>query len=181
MTTRPTQLRRARAAFTAVELLIVVAIVGIVAALAAPMLGSRSDLQLAAASRKMLADLTYAQNLAVSTQRSCYVRFTADQYEVCTRPATALEVATHPVDKFPFVVRFGPGGEGPLSALTLAVPDVGGTPVLAFDSLGTPQSYDADTRVAEPLAASVALTIAASDGTTTTIRVSPYTGELSVD
>ena len=52
--------------FTLVEILVVVVILGIAAAVIVPQMGSRGDLKAAAAARMLMADLIYAQNKAIA-------------------------------------------------------------------------------------------------------------------
>src|SRR5256885_4391767 len=64
-----------RPAFTLVEILVVVIILGIASAVIVPNLGTRYDLNVAAAARVVMADLMYAQNRAIVTQSMQYVPF----------------------------------------------------------------------------------------------------------
>src|SRR6476661_4283988 len=65
----------ARRGFTLVEILAVLVIIGIASAIVIPQLATRDDLRAAAAARILVADLIYAQNMAISQQRPIYVRF----------------------------------------------------------------------------------------------------------
>src|SRR5215475_9916349 len=56
-----------RRGFTLVEILAVVVILGIASAIIIPQIGSRDDMKAAAAARVLIADLIYAQNLAISS------------------------------------------------------------------------------------------------------------------
>jgi Tfp pilus assembly protein FimT len=164
-----------------IEILIVVVIIGIVAALAIPMVGNTADVALAAASRKVIADLNYAQNMAVSTQQTHFAIFTANQYDFYTRPAGSFVRVAHPVDKGNFTVRFGASAtESALRRVTLDTVSVASTTGLAFDSLGTPMSYDDDTGVLAALSTTQTITLR-SGGQTISVRIEPYTGEISVD
>ncbi len=170
-----------RSAFTLVEILIVVTILGITALLAVPMIGDRSDLNLSAASRKILADLTYCQNMAISTQSGYFVRFNTNKYEVCSGSATTMSTIAHPVEKLPFIVLFGSSAAGsPLASTTLDRPSFNGVATLGFDSLGTPQSVNEGTGATTTLTAQQTLTIR-SGGQSVNIRIEPYTGEISID
>src|SRR3954464_12495919 len=72
-----TKIPRARktGAFTLVEILVVVIILGIAGAIIVPSLGSRDDLKAAAAARVIMADLIYTQNLAITSQGNRYMAF----------------------------------------------------------------------------------------------------------
>ncbi|MGN6728142.1 MAG: pilus assembly FimT family protein, partial [Tepidisphaeraceae bacterium] len=59
---------RNRAGFTLVELLIVVVIIGIMAAAVVPTVSADADLKLAGATRALMADLAYARLRAIQSQ-----------------------------------------------------------------------------------------------------------------
>src|SRR5438874_1095241 len=94
--------------FTLVEILMVVVIMGIAAAVVVPQLSSRDDLKVAGAARMLMADLIYAQNRAISMQATHYVAFdtTNKNYSVLTGWSPQVFV-THPVNKTSFVTKFG--------------------------------------------------------------------------
>lgn len=76
--TRRSSLSAARRAYTLVELIIVIAILGIAAALVAPRLGDRGDFDTQAVVRKLVADLTFAQMDALANQEFRRVQFLQD-------------------------------------------------------------------------------------------------------
>src|SRR5688572_24441187 len=82
---RPHGIRRA---FTLVEILAVVVILGIASAIIIPQIGTRDDMRAAAAARIVVSDLIYAQNLAISSGTAAYVRFDKanKKYWVVTAP-----------------------------------------------------------------------------------------------
>jgi type II secretion system protein H len=79
------------AGFTLVEILAVIVILGIASAIVIPQIGTRDDMRVKAAARTLIADLIYAQNLAISTGQVVYVRFdvAGNQYSMLTNPANA--------------------------------------------------------------------------------------------
>src|SRR5688572_29485607 len=91
-------------AFTLVEILVVVLILGIVATIIIPGIGNRDDLRAASIARAMMADLTYAQGQAITLQRPQYVRFdlTNNKYEVLSQLSPGDQLLMHPVHKTPF-------------------------------------------------------------------------------
>jgi type II secretory pathway pseudopilin PulG len=165
--------------FTVIEILLVVVIMAISAAIVVPMVGNRDDVVLAAATRKVVADFQYAQNFAIATRETIYIRFQANRYDLCRLSGGALSVITHPVEKSPFTVLFGSGGDSNLSRASLAQASFASKTVLGFDSLGTPFAFDAVTLSRSNL--STVATISMSSGALTqTVNIEPYTGEITV-
>src|SRR4051812_38065552 len=95
--------------FTLIEILVVVVILGIASAIVIPQIGSREDLNVATAARALMADLIYAQNLAIAKQKSYYVRFYGQNYSVCD--ANTLVPIDHPLkpalNAGKYIVTFG--------------------------------------------------------------------------
>src|SRR5690349_18226209 len=86
--------------FTLVEILMVITILGVAAAIVLPQVGSRDDLRTASMARAVMADLAYVQSRSVSMQRRHYVRFDVDAntYEVLDDISGAGHVIDHPVN-----------------------------------------------------------------------------------
>lgn len=168
-------------AFTLIEILVVVVILGIAAAIVVPAIGSRSDLKATSAARMIMADLIYTQNRSISQQRWHWVRFdtTNQTYEVLEQMDPSAVLIKHPVEASNFVVNLGSNGAKPIQDVTFKTVDFDGKTILAFDELGTPHSYDASTKV---LAAMAAGKIQLQCGTLSlTITVEPFSGELRLN
>jgi prepilin-type N-terminal cleavage/methylation domain-containing protein len=179
-----TQPRPSRA-FTLAEILVVVVILGIASAIVVPQIGNRDDLKAASATRVLMADLMYAQNLSIATQTKHYVRFdtagTPQTVAIYDNAALATPI-THPVQKDPYVRDFRGTG-------ALDIPDVGidsvtiqaGTKTgnaIGFTSLGEPQLLDS-LGVASDIDTAATITVIA--GTyKQSIVLQPLTGEISV-
>src|SRR5262245_22244001 len=97
-----------RRAFTLVEILVVVIIIGIAAGIIIQQIGSRDDLVCSAAARVMMADLIYAQNRAIATQQRQFVWYTGQEYHLMAMDASStLQNITHPVNLTDYVQVFG--------------------------------------------------------------------------
>lgn len=167
----------ARSGFTLIEVLIVMAIIGISAAMVLPMLGSRNDLNVSAAARKVVADIAWAQNMAIATQSRWHVRFSDSGYNVAREQDGVLTIVEHPVDQAPMSVIFGEASpETVLRGVVLGEVVFGESTHLVFDQLGTPRAgIEGDTLGEEG-------TVVLQAGTrSVTIRVQPLTGEISVE
>src|SRR5438094_754770 len=135
--------RQQRRAFTLIEILTVVMILGIVGAVIVPQLGSRDDLRTASAARQVMADLIYAQNRAISTQQKHYVQFNGNTYTLYTRPddISALATITHPVTRDTYVQNLAVPGTA-LESVKIGTVNFGGKSWMGFDEFGSPFYYD---------------------------------------
>jgi prepilin-type N-terminal cleavage/methylation domain-containing protein len=171
-------------AFTLVEILVVVTILGIAAAIIVPQMGSRGDLTAAAAARLIMADLIYAQNRAISTQTKHYVKFTTSSpqsYRLVTSVTPLVDI-TQPITKASqYLVTLGANGSPGLTNVSLGTVSFEGKTTIAFDELGVPYYYDPGTNTTTALTTSGGSTIQVKCGTfTLTVSIEPYTGEIKV-
>jgi len=164
MRSRPRQISLAkRRAFTLVEILMVLMILGIAAAMIAPRLGSMGDIQVSSAARTLVANMEYAQNEAIVTQQDMTVEFN-ESFEKYWLADAAGNLLTHPVTKRDFTVEF-PNERG-LQKVEVLSADFGGNDKVTFDSLGSPSN-----------GGSVML---GADGHTYRVDVAPVTGRIQV-
>jgi prepilin-type N-terminal cleavage/methylation domain-containing protein len=168
-------------AFTLVEILMVVLILGIASAIIIPSLGTRDDLRASSAARAIMADLIYAQNRAIATQTKHFIRFTGDTYTLY--PSTAMATPlTHPVNKTPYVTTFG--NASPMESwrtVTLGAPTLGapGRTIIGFDEMGSPFAMIEPNGVEFPLSDAGQIPIICGSFTMT-IYLEPFTGDVSV-
>jgi prepilin-type N-terminal cleavage/methylation domain-containing protein len=173
-------------AFTLVEILAVVVILGIASAIIVPQIGTRDDLKLRSVARHVMADIIYAQNRAIATQKMHYMRFDAatQSYSLLTDINSGM-VISHPISKESYTVRFAPGGRNGRLDATVQGVLIDNLPasVLAFDELGVPYVYD-PTKLPEERLLPVGdrCDIALRTGVfNLTVRVAAYTGDVTVD
>ncbi|MFW6033334.1 MAG: GspH/FimT family pseudopilin, partial [Phycisphaeraceae bacterium] len=130
-----------RRAFTLVEILVVVVILGIAGAIVVPHLLTAGQLGVQAAARSVIADILYAQNEAVAHQKIRAVIFSPDSesYQLTDEQGTPIEAAW----------RMGGGDRGyaidftrdkRFEGVKIVSADFSGQPKLEFDELGTPSS-----------------------------------------
>jgi prepilin-type N-terminal cleavage/methylation domain-containing protein len=152
--------------YTLLEVLAVVVILGVAAAIVVPKFGKTGDIQAKAAARQLCGDLMYAQSFAINTQTPVQVSFncTTGQYTLTAVPAIGSPyVLANPSTGQTYVVGF----TGASRLGTVALNDttfIGG--LFTFDSLGSPSA-----------AGDVHLV---SQGRTVTVSVALTTGKLSI-
>lgn len=171
-------------AFTLVEVLVVLIILGIASAMVVPNLGTRDDLKVAAAARMVIADVTYAQNQAILNQAMRYVNVdsTNQKYSLLISAPNAgtLVYQQNPVTLQNYVSLFGSAsGSGLMATTTLLAPTIDGQTCLAFDPLGQPYSCNASTGATALLAATASIPVRCGSFTLT-VKIEPYTGAMSV-
>jgi prepilin-type N-terminal cleavage/methylation domain-containing protein len=172
-----------KAAFTLVEILMVVIILGIASAVIVPNLGTRNDMNVAAAARVVMADLMYAQNRAIVTQSMTYVQFdvAGQAYAILSnKPNVApLAYVMNPVTGQNYLTKFNNASNPGLQPAKLQTISVDGKACIAFDELGQPYSWDSATGNSTALVNPA--TIPVKCGTfLLTVYVEPYTGALTV-
>lgn len=120
--------------FTFVELLVVMIILGIAAALVIPQAIGTSSMKAQAAARTVMANLEYAQNQAIVTQSPTTVSFNllGNSYTV----SNASGLLIHPITKKDYVVDFDT--QRGLQGAALESVSFEGNSDVTFDSLGAP-------------------------------------------
>jgi prepilin-type N-terminal cleavage/methylation domain-containing protein len=124
--------RRTRPAFTALELIVVAAIVAMLAALVLPRIGTAGGVYAAdAAARRVAADLHFARQHARLTSAAQSVEFDVDtsSYTMSGLPSPDRSTTAYTVNL----------SRAPYDALLTAV-DFGGKPTLTFSAFGLPDA-----------------------------------------
>lgn len=125
-----------RQAFTLVEILVVLVILGIAAVMIIPRVTDTGDMQVESAAREMVADLQYAQSEAIVTQLPTTVTFNdaTESYTLSNSAGTLL----HPLTKRNFVTSF-PKTQG-VQSVTITSSNFNGGHTVTFDALGGPDN-----------------------------------------
>jgi len=126
------------AAFTIVEVLVVVAIVAILAAVVVPRIGSTAPAQLSAAAQMLSADIAYAQAESIAHSddpRVVVIDMQNNRYHIAksSDPSTPI---TEPVTQQPYAVVFGQGRARHLGSVTLHGYALGGDDTVTFGPYG---------------------------------------------
>ena len=177
MRTQPPTSRRA---FTLLEVLVTVAILGIAGALVIPAMGETGILKIQGAVRSVVADLTFAQADAVAFQERRAVVFDVDNnvYRLVQVPGSTIDVDVNTMyDPTKRDGRFIMSlGDRRFGGARLASASFDNEPFVIFDALGGP--------VADPsgaLPGSGGTVRITGSGQTFTITVEPFTGRVTVD
>ncbi|GMU32914.1 MAG: hypothetical protein AMXMBFR20_07860 [Planctomycetia bacterium] len=127
-----------RNAYTIVELLIVVVVVGIVAAVAWPdaEAGLREQARLAA--ERFENDVEYAKSLSLrdpADPAAIKIEPDNNRYFISKKSVPDTPI-THPVTKKPYIVQYGPGGTPGLDQVKIDGAELGGDAVVVLESTG---------------------------------------------
>jgi len=154
-----------RAGHTVIELIIVISVMAILAAVAYPALRDTGLFRLDAAARRLAADIHFVKNRAMATHAVCGVAFDAsgDRYALFTGdPSAPLEHPLRPGE--PYRVDLGAEGVDVVAAV------FGGGDELRFDPLGQPLDG-----TGQPFHAAGRVVLACGSGLDT-VRVDAFTG-----
>ncbi|MGD0137305.1 MAG: type II secretion system protein [Tepidisphaeraceae bacterium] len=173
---------RARA-FTLIEVLVVVLILGIASALILPEVSGQDDMSAAAAARTVMGDLLYAQNRAIAMQQYAYVAFNqaGQSYSLYdgTSAGPATTPLTHPVNGINYVMTFGKAGPNNVASdVTLGSVNFNGQSTIAFDETGVPYFYSSGPPTPLTGTGSIRLN---SGSYSVTVSVAQDTGEITVN
>lgn len=158
--------------FTIIELVMVIVLIAIMAALAIPKFDSYYAIKLGGAARKLLFDIRYAQRLAIAQHDSYGVEFNtaANTYRIykVSDNSTAIE----PLSRSSFLVDYTANTE--FKDIDITSVNFGGTTKIAFSSLGVPKNGSG-----VDLSVNGTVTISYK-GSSQTITVIPNTGKASL-
>jgi len=166
--------RRAPAqGFTLVELILLIALIGILAWLAVPRLGAFHEIKLDTAARRVAADLRYAQGLSMTRRERHGVLFEPAVSRYTVLDAASRTPVENPMDRGrPLLVDFH--GSGECQGVSIVSADFGGTPGVTFDFFGVPR----DTSGRE--LATPGQILLSYEGMTAAVAIAPGTGKVSL-
>jgi prepilin-type N-terminal cleavage/methylation domain-containing protein len=169
--------------FTLIELVMVIVIIGILAGLAIPRFQSFYAIKLSGAARKVVSDLRFAQQLAISQHADSRIEFSGNTYRGCycntaggacssgTCTSTNWSAITDPFTRANLVVNFSTDLQ--YGGINIASNNFGGT--LRFNWQGVPQNASGAPLTAE---GSISLSY---QGNNSTIYVTPNTGRVRLE
>jgi len=134
-----------RRAFTLVELLMVITVLIIAAAIVIPNIGAASDVRAMSAARTVASDLELARDLALKTQRPHTVLFSSNgqSYKVVAdyggESYTSADAIDHPVVAGK-VFEVTPAGLNGMGTVAVTGISFGGQEYVTFNELGEPSS-----------------------------------------
>lgn len=152
-----------REGFTLTEIMIVVLITAILAAIVVPMAVSASSVQAVAAGRMIASDLQYAQNEAITGQTPVTVTF--DPGRESYQLANASGDLVHPITNNSYIVDFS--ADSRFGELDIVSASFGGVPSVSFDEMGAPSSAGSIVLQAGPHALRV--DVSSATGTVTVV------------
>jgi prepilin-type N-terminal cleavage/methylation domain-containing protein len=162
----------ARGGFTIFELMLVVVVIGIVAAILVPAVGNNlKSSRLSTAANVLAADIEFCSSECItrpSNPRAIVFDLTLNKYTIQDLATSAI--ISHPADSLPFVNDFTTGRNSQLQGVTIRSIAMGnGTlNVLAFDAYGRPL-----------ITADMVITLAYANSTMT-ITVKKGTGDVTI-
>lgn len=151
---------------TLVEVIVVMVLLAIAAAVIVPQAVETSDLEVVAAARLVASDLNYAQDLAVTSQSPITVTFSpaANSYTLSNESGSLI----HPITKKTYQTAFTEGsGFGRVEVVSATF---GSGNTVTFDELGTPSA--AGTVILQAGGHVYHVSVAAATGRVTVTRTS---------
>ncbi|MFA5293212.1 MAG: prepilin-type N-terminal cleavage/methylation domain-containing protein [Phycisphaerae bacterium] len=164
--------RKSLTGFTLLEVIIVLMIVGIVAAIAVPMYVSAASVQLRTAADMVASDLEYAKSMAISTGKTHSVVFDTVAESYCIKDS-AGQVIAHPVRiGTNYVINFA--GDNRLNKVDIAITNFAPSNTVKFDNIGAPFDGSGNSMVD-------GFVQLRCEGNMMKVKIAPVTGYVSIE
>lgn len=163
------KLRQPVRAFTFIEMMIVVVVVGISAMMVMGDMGSTAGSRLTAAAQLLTADIGYAQTLSMtSTTPAVLVLDPTQNRYFIARSNSASTPVVDPITEQSYINRFGSGRAASMAGVSITAYNVGGDKILGFGSFG---------ELDQTLPATITL---GCQKLTLTLTIDPITSEVTI-
>lgn len=171
-----------RRAFTLIEIVISVLIIGIVASVAITAVNANASTQAEAAAKSLAAQISFARDRAAGRSQWHYVVVAADfrTVSVNTFNSGSFDAVSEPYSPSPLQLSLATDGTGDFDNVSLTELNIGGRMVLAFDDNGTPHSVTNSGGSPVELRSTSFFDLSAG-GATYRVTVSPIIGDVDVE
>ncbi len=158
--------------FTVIELIIVILIMGILTAVTLPRLEIHNNIKLQGAGKKIISDLRYSQNIAISKHTDTRLIFDPinNIYTAYSWDDSSWQVLKDPYTRQDLFLDLDTSS---FSGVSISSADFGGTNTLKYDWQGIPKDIN------DNILSTAGTIMLNCKGQTATINVTPQTGRIT--
>lgn len=158
--------------FTLIEMILVIVILGMVAACVVPMLTSAASFQVQSAADLVAADIEFARSLSISRQEPYTVVLNTIDHSIEVKDSSG-NVINHPVSGKPF--RFVFTEDSRVSSVRINSANFDGYTSVTFDDLGSPYS---GSNLSSPMNSGEV--VLSAEGYSCKVKIEPVTGYIRI-